>query len=446
MKHHVFVWAFALLIPVLFCSTGYGYPGGISGRTLKTSTAGCGGSGCHGTAPNTSVSVVLNGPATLAPGQTAGYTVTVSGSSGTTGGVDIAASQGTLAPVSSYLRLLSGELVHSQRVAIPSTYQLNYTAPTTTGSQTLYATGKSNAFSSWNFATNFQITVATPPPLPPTLVSPPNGSGTGSMVTLVWNRSTFATDYRLHVALDSMFVSLLIDDSTLVDTTRQIGPLASATYFWRVSARNASGSSAFSSTWRFSVTIPPPPAPLLLSPQNGATVTGFPILFRWTVVPGATRYWFQLASDSMFTWLIVNDSTIVDTVRIDSMNPGRYYWRVRASGISGWGAYSVGWWFYFSPVSVRPQERLPDGLFMSEPYHDPYNPSNEIMFSLPEHGFVRIRMYDAIGRVVQTLVDGELPAGSHRTRWESKGTASGIYFLRLEYKNQFYVRKIALVR
>lgn len=137
-------------------------PSGIAGRTLKSTTSGCGGSGCHGSSPAPSVTVSISGPDSLVAGQSAVYTVSVTGASGADGGVDIAVRNGTLAIVSSWLKISSGEAVHRQRVAVPSTYQVTYTAPAAPGVDTMYATGKDNGFNNWNHAPNKPIRVVTP--------------------------------------------------------------------------------------------------------------------------------------------------------------------------------------------------------------------------------------------------------------------------------------------
>ena len=149
---------FALLSAVISLSSAavLASPGGYTGRTLKTSTSGCG--GCHGSGRNTGVTVAIAGPATVVAGAQATYTVTVSGFSGSGGGVNIAARRGTLAAVSSTLQLSGGELTHRSGVTVPSTYQLTFTAPATAGTDTIYATGKTNG-DRWNWAPNFGITV-----------------------------------------------------------------------------------------------------------------------------------------------------------------------------------------------------------------------------------------------------------------------------------------------
>jgi hypothetical protein len=135
------------------------YPTGISGRTQKNTTAGCGGGGCHGSGPNTGVTVAITGPDTVIVGQNASYTITVTGTTGTAGGCDIASSRGTLAPVSTVLKSLSGDVTHKQRCASPWNYVVTFTAPATAGHDTLYANGKDNGFTRWNWAPKKVLTI-----------------------------------------------------------------------------------------------------------------------------------------------------------------------------------------------------------------------------------------------------------------------------------------------
>jgi Secretion system C-terminal sorting domain len=139
---------------------------GISGTTKKNNNLGC---WCHGTSPTVSVSVNIIGPDTLAPGATGNYELTISGGPLVRAGTDIAASSGTLKPVSSDLHLLSGDLTHSSPKA-PSngmvTFQFKYTAPSSAGTQTLYANGnsvngdgKDNSQDKWNFAPNKTVVI-----------------------------------------------------------------------------------------------------------------------------------------------------------------------------------------------------------------------------------------------------------------------------------------------
>jgi hypothetical protein len=96
---------------------------------------------------------------------------------------------------------------------------------------------------------------------PPTLASPANGAqAQPSTLTLTWQASVGATRYDIQVAMDSLFSSanMVVSDSLLTATSKQIGPLSIATvYYWHVRSRNASEVSSWSAAWSFdNITYP----------------------------------------------------------------------------------------------------------------------------------------------------------------------------------------------
>lgn len=103
--------------------------------------------------------------------------------------------------------------------------------------------------------------VVVPPPVVPTLTSPPNAAANQpDSVTLGWTASTGVTNYRVQVASNSSFGTLGLDDSSLTSTSRRVSGLSAAsTYYWRVAAKNAGGWSDWSETWSFTTAAPPPP-------------------------------------------------------------------------------------------------------------------------------------------------------------------------------------------
>ena len=58
-----------------------------------------------------------------------------------------------------------------------------------------------------------------------------------------------------------------------------------------------------------------------------------------------------------------------------------------------------------------------------------------IVFYLPKNEFVTIKIYDITGREIETLIEGEVPAGEHRLQWSANGLASGVYLCRMAAKN-----------
>ncbi len=102
------------------------------------------------------------------------------------------------------------------------------------------------------------FTVQLAAPLAPILSTPDNGAtNLPTTLTLRWNASTGAISYHLQLSESSLFLSTLVDDSTLTTPLRRVGPLVNnKTYYWRVRARNGGGASGFSSTWSFTPAYP----------------------------------------------------------------------------------------------------------------------------------------------------------------------------------------------
>ena len=143
----------------------YTYPGGISGRTKKTSTTGC---SCH--SQNTAITGTITGPDTVFFGQTINYTVTITRSgSNSKGGVDIATRMGTLSPGpgASFLRLLNSELTQlpSNGLTLTNgsfTCQFSYTAPSVSGIDTIWLSEAIGYSNGWNWGTEKSILVRNP--------------------------------------------------------------------------------------------------------------------------------------------------------------------------------------------------------------------------------------------------------------------------------------------
>ncbi len=65
-------------------------------------------------------------------------------------------------------------------------------------------------------------------------------------------------------------------------------------------------------------------------------------------------------------------------------------------------------------------------------YPNPFNPSTVINYVLPATGFTTLRVYDLLGREIQSLVDTRQSAGYHSVTFDGSGLASGTYFYRLQ--------------
>ena len=78
-------------------------------------------------------------------------------------------------------------------------------------------------------------------------------------------------------------------------------------------------------------------------------------------------------------------------------------------------------------------------LFYLSNYPNPFNPTTQIKYQIPEEGFVTLNVYDVLGRDVATLVNEKQSIGRYETTFSATGGASsfssrissGVYVYRL---------------
>jgi hypothetical protein len=93
----------------------------------------------------------------------------------------------------------------------------------------------------------------------------------------------------------------------------------------------------------------------------------------------------------------------------------------------------------------------PEVYILLQNFPNPFNPFTTIRFGLRYGGQVTLRIYDAAGRPVRTLVDDVLEPGLHTAQWDGRndgGTraASGVYFYRIRTAGFERTRKMVLLR
>ena len=89
---------------------------------------------------------------------------------------------------------------------------------------------------------------------------------------------------------------------------------------------------------------------------------------------------------------------------------------------------------------------LPSHFNLEQNYPNPFNPSTTIAFTLPSKSFVSLKVFDALGKEVSTILSEELPAGAYSRRWNSAYLPSGVYFYRLQAGIFSETKKLVLLR
>jgi Ca-activated chloride channel family protein len=103
-------------------------------------------------------------------------------------------------------------------------------------------------------------------------------------------------------------------------------------------------------------------------------------------------------------------------------------------------------------TSVENGATVPGSSHLEPNFPNPFNPSTTIRFHLERTGPASLTVYDATGRRVRTLVDGEvLAAASHSVEWDGRDSAgepvaSGVYLYSLESGAEQLTRKMVLMK
>lgn len=88
----------------------------------------------------------------------------------------------------------------------------------------------------------------------------------------------------------------------------------------------------------------------------------------------------------------------------------------------------------------------PTRFSLDQNYPNPFNPQTTISYTLDETAFVRLTVYDVIGKEIATLVSEEKPSGDHRLTFEAGRLNSGVYVYRIEAGDHTAMKRMVLLK
>ncbi len=92
--------------------------------------------------------------------------------------------------------------------------------------------------------------------------------------------------------------------------------------------------------------------------------------------------------------------------------------------------------YQFTPtVTSSDNETVISDYRLEQNYPNPFNPSTIIKYSIPEESEVTIRIYDALGKEIDSITTGIQQKGSYQKTWNAEGFASGVYFVKMSAKS-----------
>lgn len=95
---------------------------------------------------------------------------------------------------------------------------------------------------------------------------------------------------------------------------------------------------------------------------------------------------------------------------------------------------------------IEEHQVLPVDFLVYQNYPNPFNPSTTIKFALPVASDVKIMVYNTLGQLVETLIDGEMQSGYHEINFDASRLASGVYLYHLRAGDYISVKKMLLLK
>lgn len=167
-----------------------------------------------------------------------------------------------------------------------------------------------------------------------------------------WQPVPFAQYYELVVAEDEDFEQIAASFSAVETTTLQVSGLNTNTgYFWKVRAKNPSGTGAWSAEWPF--TTSSLGTPLALYPADNATQMPLDATLKWSRAENALSYHLEISKEADFkkTALFTDIADTLFKPDIFEKNT-QYFWRIKSVNTeenSGWSKVSAFYSIYDSP-------------------------------------------------------------------------------------------------
>jgi len=178
--------------------------------------------------------------------------------------------------------------------------------------------------------------------------------------------------------------------------------------------------------------------------------------------------------DELSLWNKALSPSQINTVMSDTLGPAYYstsdsglvgYWRFdqyENLGVNGGGVDDIrdlSVWGNHGDAEGSPQ-LIPSGILtvkninqnhpkefsLSQNYPNPFNPSTKIKFAISDVSYTKLKVYDALGKEVATLVNERLSAGSYEVDWNANNYGSGVYFYKLEAGDYAETRKMLFLK
>ena len=182
-----------------------------------------------------------------------------------------------------------------------------------------------------------------------------------------------------------------------------------------------------------------------------AVMKGTSALLKWSTATETNNYGFQIerSVEGSQIWVktaFVSGAGTSNSPRTYSyedknLAPGVYIYRIKQ--VDNNGTTSI----YNANDLPKVDAGKSNAFQLCGNYPNPFNPSTEIRFSVPQDGYASLNIYNMIGQEITTLFSGNAKAGHYiSVTFNASHMASGIYFARLQYNGHSLVQRMLLTK
>jgi hypothetical protein len=99
-----------------------------------------------------------------------------------------------------------------------------------------------------------------------------------------------------------------------------------------------------------------------------------------------------------------------------------------------------------NPKLAESDRQIPLTFELHQNYPNPFNNTTTIRFSIPESGFVSLKVFNMLGQTVATLISRDMASGSHSIKWNATGLSSGRYIYRISSGGAVRTKSMTLLQ
>lgn len=165
------------------------------------------------------------------------------------------------------------------------------------------------------------------------------------------------------------------------------------------------------------------------------------------------RYTVQLDTVNTFNSPLFRDTSAGSNLSLRVLLPRvtrEYYWRVKAKDgqDSVYSSQVRRFRVTFVTAVNEPKEKpaQEEDATLEQNFPNPFNPSTNIVYTIPKAGYVRLAVFNLLGQEVASIFEGTQSAGTYEVTFDKAGLPTGIYFYRIQAPGFAETRKMVITK